>query len=117
MSNNANDPFQAASQHLAGLTMRANRVLMETAESALGLQLGQLQHSASATGQLLDALSKGGDPARLMSDSGQLAQEQLQRLGQTGHSLMDLGLRSSQELAELARSGMGVTPPSSDKAG
>ena len=51
MSSDANDPLQASTQQFTGLAMRANRVLMETAESALGLQLGQLQHSASATGQ------------------------------------------------------------------
>jgi hypothetical protein len=117
MSNDANDPFHAASQQFTGLAMRANRVLMETAESALGLQLGQLQQSATATSQFMEALSQGNDPAQLLPQGLQLAQDNLQRLGQTGHNLMDLGLRSSQELAELARNGLGATPPSSGKAG
>ena len=106
MSDNASDTLHSASQQFSGLAMRANRVLLETAETALGLQLGQLQHSAAATGQFLDALGKGGDPAQLLPQGLQLAQDNLERLGKTGHQLMDLGLRSGQSLAELARSGV-----------
>lgn len=117
MSDTTNDPFHSASQQFSGLAMRANRVLMETAESALGLQLAQLQHSAAATGQLLDALGKGGDPAQLLPQGMQLAHDNLERLGQTGHQLMDLGLRSGQELAELARSGVQAASGSPAKHG
>ena len=114
MSNDANDPFHTASQQFTGLAMRANRVLMETAESALGLQLGQLQQSATATSQFMDALSKGNDPAQLLPQGLQLAQDNLQRLGQTGHNLMDLGLRSSQELAELVNGSKPATSAGTD---
>lgn len=114
MSSDANDPLHASTQQFTGLAMRANRVLMETAESALGLQLGQLQHSACATGQFLDALSKGQDPAQLVPQGLQLAQDNLQRLGQTGHNLMDLGLRSGQQLAELVTGSRPATQAGTD---
>jgi hypothetical protein len=102
MSKQDSKPFAQTSDELAALAMRANRLALETAETAFGLQLGNLQRSAHATGDLLASLSQGADPATLLPQSLDLARQNIERMAGTGHQLMDLGLRSGQALAQMA---------------
>lgn len=106
MSARFDDGFSDYTRQFAAMANRANRLALETAESAFGVQLRTLERNANATAGFLGELAQPGPQADLPSllpKGLQLAQENLQRLASAGQEIAGLGLQTGQALAELAR--------------
>ncbi len=106
MSARFDDGFSDYTRQFAAMANRANRLALETAESAFGVQLRTFERNANATAGFLGELAQPGPQADLPSllpRGLQLAQENLQRLASAGQEIAGLGLQTGQALAELAR--------------
>ncbi|MQP77614.1 phasin family protein [Stenotrophomonas sp. MYb238] len=100
------DGFSDPTRQFAALADRANRLALENAESAFGVQLRTFERNANATAGFLGELTQPGPQADLPSllpKGLQVAQENLQRLASAGQEIAGLGLKTGQALAELAR--------------
>ena len=98
--------FNDYTRQLAALANRANRVALEHAESAFGVQLRTFERNATATADFLGELSQAGaevDMQALLPKGLQLAQDNLQRLASAGQEIVGLGLQTGQALGELVR--------------
>lgn len=106
MSARLDEGFGAYTRQFTALAHRANRLALETAESAFGVQLRTFERNASATAGFLDELARPtpqADLPALLPKGLQVARENLQRLASAGQEIAGLGLQSGQALAELAR--------------
>ncbi|WP_427852594.1 phasin family protein [Stenotrophomonas acidaminiphila] len=106
MSARFDEGFGAYTRRFTALAHRANRLALETAESAFGVQLRTFERNASATAGFLDELARHtpqADLPALLPKGLQVARENLQRLASAGQEIAGLGLQSGQALAELAR--------------
>jgi len=106
MSARFDEGFGAYTRRFTALAHRANRLALETAESAFGVQLRTFERNASATAGFLDELARPtpqADLPALLPRGLQVARENLQRLASAGQEIAGLGLQSGQALAELAR--------------
>ncbi|WP_282277619.1 phasin family protein [Stenotrophomonas sp. PS02297] len=100
------DGFSDYTRQFAALANRANRLALENAESAVGVQLRTFERNATATAGFLGELAHPGPQADLPSllpKGLQVAQENLQRLASAGQEIAGLGLKTGQALAELAQ--------------
>ncbi len=98
--------FSDYTRQFTALANRANRLALENAESAFGVQLRTFERNATATAGFLGELAQPGpqdDLQSLLPKGLQVAQENLQRLASAGQEIVGLGLKTGQALGELAR--------------
>lgn len=97
------DRFSDATRQLAATATRANRLVLESAESLFGVQLKALERSLTATSGWLGELARSDDPAALLPKGTQLWQDNLQRLGQAQQDMLDLGVQAGRAWSELVQ--------------
>jgi len=98
--------FSDYTRQFAALANRANRVALENAESAFGVQLRTFERNANATAGFFGEVAQSGvqaDLPSLLPRGLQVAQDNLQRLTAAGQEIVGLGLKTGQALGELAR--------------
>ncbi|MCL7714896.1 phasin family protein [Stenotrophomonas mori] len=98
--------FSDYTRQFTALANRANRLALENAESAVGVQLRTFERNATATVGFLGELARPEPPQDLPSllpKGLQVAQENLHRLASAGQEIIDLGMKTGQALGELAR--------------
>jgi 3-deoxy-D-arabino-heptulosonate 7-phosphate (DAHP) synthase len=106
MSARFDDGFSDYTRQFAALAHRANRLALENAESAFGVQLRTFERNANATAGFLGELvhpDPAADLPSLLPKGLRVARENLQRLASAGQEIAGLGLQTGQALAELAR--------------
>ncbi|SBV37084.1 Phasin-family protein [uncultured Stenotrophomonas sp.] len=102
--------FNDYTRQLAAAANRANRLALENVESAFGVQLRAFERNANATAGFFGELSQAGAGLPALLPKGlQVAGDNLQRLGNAGHEVLDLGLKTGMAIGELVR--QPFTPP------
>lgn len=96
--------FTDYTRHFADATSRANRLALESAESALDVQLRVFESNTTATADFFGELAQGGANVPALLPKGlQLARDNLQRLATAGQEILGLGVKTSLAFGELAR--------------
>ena len=109
--------FNDCSRQLAALANRAGRLLLENAESAIGVQLRMFERNATATAGFIGELSRAGAHLPALLPQGlQVASDNLQRLGHAGHEVLGLGLKAGAAIGELVRQPLAPAPAQPRKA-
>ncbi len=111
MSAQFNEAFSSYTEQFAAAANRANRLALETAESAFGVQLKTFEKNATATAGFLGEVVEAGNDGygELMPKGLQLARDNLERLATASHEVLGLGLKTSEALGELVRSPFSAT--------
>ncbi|WP_225766152.1 phasin family protein [Stenotrophomonas sp. Marseille-Q4652] len=106
MSAQFNEAFSSYTQQFAAAATRANRLALETAESAFGVQLKTFEKNATATAGFLGEVVEAGNDgySELLPKGLQLARDNLERLATASQEVLGLGLKTSEALGELVRS-------------
>ena len=104
MSARFETPFDACTRQWATAARHANRLALESAGSAFGVQLRAFERSANATlGFFGELAQQGSDLPALLPKGLQLARDNLQRLATAGQEILGLGVKTSLAFGELAR--------------
>ncbi|GHH56818.1 hypothetical protein GCM10009090_27090 [[Pseudomonas] boreopolis] len=98
--------FDRYTQQFAAIASRANRLALENAESAFGLQLQAFGRNVSATtdflGEFADA--RNLDSLQALWPKGlQLARDNFERVASVQHEVVGMSLKASEAIGELAR--------------
>ncbi len=107
----------------ASTAAHANRLAMEHAENAFGLQLKTLGQNVSATTDFLGEFAQAGSLVSyqtLWPKGLQLARDNLERLASASQEVVGLGLKASEAIGQLARHQFEAAPDrsgASTKAG
>lgn len=100
------DGLDRYTQQFAALATRANRMALENAESAFGLQLLAFGQNVSATTDLLGefADARNLDSLQALWPKGlQLARDNFERVASAQHEVVGMSLKASEAIGELAR--------------
>lgn len=109
--------FDACTRQWATAARHANRLALESAGSAFGVQLRAFEHSANATlGFFGELAQQGSDLPALLPKGLQLARDNLQRLADAGQDAFGLGLKAGMAIGELARQPFTASPTPPDMA-
>lgn len=98
--------FDRYTQQFAALATRANRLVLENAGSAFGLQLQAFGQNVSATTGLLGELADARDLdslQALLPKGLQLARDNFERVASAQHEVVGMSLKASEAIGELAR--------------
>ena len=109
--------FTDYTRHFADAASRANRLALESAESALDVQLRVFESNTTATADFFGELTQGGANVPALLPKGlQLARDNLQRLADAGQDAFGLGLKAGMAIGELARQPFTASPTPPDIA-
>ncbi|MGB3393176.1 MAG: phasin family protein [Stenotrophomonas sp.] len=104
MSARFDAPFRDYTRQLAAVANRANRLALENAESAFGVQLRAFErNAAAAAGFLGELMQTGAELPALLPKGLQVAGDNLQRLSKAGQEMLGLGLQTGAAIGELVR--------------
>ena len=107
MSARFDEGFGAYTRQFTALAHRANRLALETAESAFGVQLRTFERNASATAGFLDALARPtpqADLPALLPKGLQVARDNAERAAAANQEVFGLNLKTSEALGQLTKS-------------
>lgn len=98
--------FEGFDRHSQQFAARANRLALENAESAFGLQLQAFSQNVSATTDLLGecADARNLDSFQALWPKGlQVARDNFERVASAQHEVVGMSLKTSEAIGELAR--------------
>ena len=117
MSARFDTPFDACTRQWATAARHANRLALESAGSAFGVQLRVFESNTTATADFFGELTQGGANVPALLPKGlQLARDNLQRLADAGQDAFGLGLKAGMAIGELARQPFTASPTPPDMA-
>ncbi len=106
MSAQFENGFSGYTHEFATTAARANRMALETAESAFGLHLKTLERNVNATTDFWGQFAQASDLASyqtLWPKGLQLARDNLERLASAGQEVVGLSLKTSDAIGQLAK--------------
>ena len=111
MSAPFNEALAGYTEQFAAAATRANRLALETAESAFGVQLKTFEKNVVATAGFLGEIAGAGNDSYsdLLPKGLQVARDNLERMATASHEVLGLGLKTTEALGELARSPFATT--------
>lgn len=106
-----NDQFASATRQFADTTTQVNRLALENAEKAFGLQLAAIQQNVNATFAFLGELAEVRDFdgfKSLLPKGAQVARENVERTISTGQEVLGSTLKTNEAIGQIAKSQLEV---------
>lgn len=101
-----NEQFAAASRQFADAATRAQRLTLDNAQTVFGLQLATFEQNMDASLSWLNELGAARDMDGLkavLPKGVQVARENVERTLGTGREVMELNVKTTEALAEIAK--------------
>lgn len=101
-----NEQFAAASRQFADAAARAQRLTLDNAQTVFGLQLATFEQNMDASLSWLNELGAARDMDGLkavLPKGAQVARENVERTLGTGREVMELNVKTTEALAEIAK--------------